>query len=257
MVSANASVTDVNRQSFASNLELLVHPSTLYVGIRSTRQFVREGEPIDVEAIVTDIDGKPVAGRSFTITAAGRVEVRERDVGRHRRGSQALRGDVVEQAGVVLDQGGRRRSVQDHGGGHRRRRRPQPQRVHALGERCRNRADARRRAGKRDRGARQGHLPSRRHRSVARRRPVRQRQRAPHGFGQRHHADPALRARSRLGGRQRADRRHRHADSRCRSISPGRRRGCGTTGRRIPRFRRVRPSRGQRFRCRCSRRTRH
>ena len=74
MVSANASVTDVNRQSFASNLELLVHPSSLYVGIQSTRQFVREGEPIDVEAIVTDIDGKVVAGRTFTITAiAGRV----------------------------------------------------------------------------------------------------------------------------------------------------------------------------------------
>ncbi|HTD49995.1 MAG TPA: alpha-2-macroglobulin family protein, partial [Acidimicrobiia bacterium] len=73
MVSANASVTDVNRQSFASNLELLVHPSSLYVGIRSTRQYVRQGEPIDVEAIVTDINGNAVAGRSFTITAA-RVE---------------------------------------------------------------------------------------------------------------------------------------------------------------------------------------
>jgi uncharacterized protein YfaS (alpha-2-macroglobulin family) len=73
MVSANASVTDVNRQSFASNLEVLVHPSSLYVGIRSTRQYVREGEPIDVEAVVTDIDGKVVTGRSFTITAS-RVE---------------------------------------------------------------------------------------------------------------------------------------------------------------------------------------
>jgi hypothetical protein len=73
MVSANAAVTDVNRQSFASNLEILVHPATLYVGIRSTRQFVREGEPIDVEAIVTGIDGKPVPDRAFTITAA-RVE---------------------------------------------------------------------------------------------------------------------------------------------------------------------------------------
>ncbi|HEV7524916.1 MAG TPA: alpha-2-macroglobulin family protein, partial [Acidimicrobiia bacterium] len=73
MVSANASVTDVNRQSYASNLELLVHPSSLYVGIRSTRQFVREGEPIDVEAIVTNIDGTVVAGRTFTITAT-RVE---------------------------------------------------------------------------------------------------------------------------------------------------------------------------------------
>jgi hypothetical protein len=73
MVSANASVTDVNRQSFASNLELLVHPSSLYVGLRSTQQFVQEGDPIDVEAIVTDIDGTVVTGRSFTITAA-RVE---------------------------------------------------------------------------------------------------------------------------------------------------------------------------------------
>ncbi len=74
-VSANAAVTDVNRQSFASNLDLLVHSSTLYVGIRSERQFVREGEPIDVESIVTDIDGKPVAGRTFKITAT-RIESR-------------------------------------------------------------------------------------------------------------------------------------------------------------------------------------
>jgi len=73
MVSANASVTDVNRQSFASNLELLVHPSTLYVGIQSTQQFVQEGDAIDVDAIVTDIDGKVVSGRPFTITVA-RVE---------------------------------------------------------------------------------------------------------------------------------------------------------------------------------------
>ncbi len=72
-VSANAAVTDVNRQSFASNLELLVHPSTLYVGLRSTRQFVRQGEPLDIEAIVTNIDGDAVAGRRFTITAS-RVE---------------------------------------------------------------------------------------------------------------------------------------------------------------------------------------
>jgi len=75
MVSANASVTDVNRQSFGSNLELLVHPASLYVGIRSTRQYVRAGEPIDIDAIVTDIDGHAVPGRKFTITAS-RVESR-------------------------------------------------------------------------------------------------------------------------------------------------------------------------------------
>ena len=69
-VSANAAVEDVNRQSFASNLELLVHPATLYVGLRSARQFVREGEQLDVEAIVTNIDGGAVRDRALTITAA-------------------------------------------------------------------------------------------------------------------------------------------------------------------------------------------
>jgi len=56
-------------------LELLVHPASLYVGIRSTRQYVRAGEPLDIDAIVTDIDGHAVPGRKFTITAS-RVESR-------------------------------------------------------------------------------------------------------------------------------------------------------------------------------------
>lgn len=72
-VSANAAVTDVNRQAFASNIDVLVHPSTLYVGIRSDRQYVREGEPIDVEAIVTDVDGKVMPGRTVDVTVT-RVE---------------------------------------------------------------------------------------------------------------------------------------------------------------------------------------
>ena len=99
MVSANASVTDVNRQSFASNLELLVHPSSLYVGIQSTRQYVREGEPFDVEAIVTDIDGKVVAG-PLVHDHGTRVEspVRERHVGGHRRRSPSTAGHVGERS---------------------------------------------------------------------------------------------------------------------------------------------------------------
>ena len=128
MVSANASVTDVNRQSFASNLEVLVHPSTLYVGLRSTQQFVREGQPIDVDAIVTDIDGKVVARAPLhDHRRPRRVEVRERHVGRRRRRCQALHADVVEQAGAMRDQGRHRRRVQDHLGDHRRRRRAQSQ----------------------------------------------------------------------------------------------------------------------------------
>jgi alpha-2-macroglobulin len=72
-VTADASVTDVNRQTWASSTSLVVHPATRYVGLRSERTFVREGEKMPVQAIVTDIDGAAIADVALTITAS-RVE---------------------------------------------------------------------------------------------------------------------------------------------------------------------------------------
>jgi alpha-2-macroglobulin len=72
-VTAEATVFDVNRQAFASRTNLLVHPAEFYVGVRSGRSFVRQGEPIEIDAIVTDVDGELVADRTVAITA-GRVE---------------------------------------------------------------------------------------------------------------------------------------------------------------------------------------
>ncbi len=69
-VTAEAQVTDVNRQRWASAVNVLVHPASLYVGIRSPRTFVRAGDGLDISAVVTDIDGNAVAGRPFEITAA-------------------------------------------------------------------------------------------------------------------------------------------------------------------------------------------
>jgi alpha-2-macroglobulin len=46
-----------------------VHPAELYVGLRTPRTFVQKGENITVEAIVTDIEGRLVAGRDFDIRA--------------------------------------------------------------------------------------------------------------------------------------------------------------------------------------------
>ncbi len=66
-VTAEASVTDVNRQAWTSRATMLVHPSDLYVGIRSERTFVREGEPFVVQTIVTDLDGTAVAGRDVRV----------------------------------------------------------------------------------------------------------------------------------------------------------------------------------------------
>jgi hypothetical protein len=70
VVKAEASVMDVNRQAWNATANLLVHPAELYVGIRSERTFVQRDQPLKVEAIVTDLDGKPVPGVSIKMRAA-------------------------------------------------------------------------------------------------------------------------------------------------------------------------------------------
>ncbi len=68
-VKAEAKVTDVNRQQWSASSTLLVHPSSLYVGLRADRTFVQQGEALTGQAIVTDLDGKAVAGRSIKLRA--------------------------------------------------------------------------------------------------------------------------------------------------------------------------------------------
>ncbi len=69
-VNAEAVVMDVNRQAWASSTNLLVHPASLYVGLRSARTFVKQGEPLEIEAIVTDLDGNAVEDRPIEMRAA-------------------------------------------------------------------------------------------------------------------------------------------------------------------------------------------
>ena len=68
-LTAEASVTDVNRQTWTSSAHVLVHPASVYVGLRSKKMFVQQGEPLVVESIVTDLDGKAVAGTDISMTA--------------------------------------------------------------------------------------------------------------------------------------------------------------------------------------------
>jgi uncharacterized protein YfaS (alpha-2-macroglobulin family) len=68
-ISAAASVQDVNRQTWSSSTSLLVHPSSLYVGIKTPRTFVQKGEKISIESIVSDLDGNLVSGRDLEIKA--------------------------------------------------------------------------------------------------------------------------------------------------------------------------------------------
>jgi len=66
---AEATVFDVNRQAWAGSTSLMVHPSALYVGMRSERAFVQRGTPLDIELIATDLDGNPMEDRQIEVRA--------------------------------------------------------------------------------------------------------------------------------------------------------------------------------------------
>ncbi|MDH4075550.1 MAG: MG2 domain-containing protein, partial [Acidimicrobiia bacterium] len=72
-VTAEAAVTDVNRQTWAARTDLLVHPARAYVGLRTDRPFVEQGTPLRIDTVVTDVDGNPLADRPVEVTA-GRLD---------------------------------------------------------------------------------------------------------------------------------------------------------------------------------------
>jgi len=63
-----AEVTDVNRQSVAGRAEVLVHPASYYVGLRSPAYFLQVGTEYGLEALVLDTEGKRTKGRKLTVT---------------------------------------------------------------------------------------------------------------------------------------------------------------------------------------------
>jgi hypothetical protein len=68
-VTAEAWVTDVNRQSWSANAMMLVHPSDIYVGLKRERYFVELNEPIEVETIAVDHDGNAISGARLELRA--------------------------------------------------------------------------------------------------------------------------------------------------------------------------------------------
>jgi hypothetical protein len=58
----------VNRQGWTAGTTLLVHPADLYVGLRSERTFVERGTPLDIDLIVTDLDGNAIPDQNIEVT---------------------------------------------------------------------------------------------------------------------------------------------------------------------------------------------
>ena len=66
-VEGTFSVSDVNRQSWEGTDSVLVHPASVYVGLRSEKNFISREESWQVEAIAVDIDGEVVEGRPIQL----------------------------------------------------------------------------------------------------------------------------------------------------------------------------------------------
>ena len=112
VVRAEATVMDVNRQAWTAGADLLVHPvASATWACAAERAFVQKGEPIAIEAIVTDLDGRrrprpaaAAAGRAARLGAGrGRVEGGP-------EGRPGARGPVRGggRAGPLRGEGGRR-----------------------------------------------------------------------------------------------------------------------------------------------------
>lgn len=67
-LTVEATVRDVNRQAWAGRTTALVHPASLYVGLRPLRPYVGAGEPLEVDVVVVDLDGKAVPGVVTDVT---------------------------------------------------------------------------------------------------------------------------------------------------------------------------------------------
>ncbi|MBK7584787.1 MAG: hypothetical protein IPI67_31935 [Myxococcales bacterium] len=66
-LSLEATVTDVNRQAWTARSEMLVHPASVTVGLREESTLLSAGKSLNLDVIVTDIDGNAVAGRPVSI----------------------------------------------------------------------------------------------------------------------------------------------------------------------------------------------
>lgn len=77
-LSVSSSVSDVNNQTWSSSSSLLAHPSAVYVGVKSSKQYVPANGRPKMEFIVTGISGKAKAGCKINLHW-GRLDTRVSD----------------------------------------------------------------------------------------------------------------------------------------------------------------------------------
>jgi uncharacterized protein YfaS (alpha-2-macroglobulin family) len=72
-----SSVTDQNRQAIGGSASFVVHPALVYVGVRSDKSVLNEGERAEVEAVVVDLEGERLEGRDVLVEVVRRETTRK------------------------------------------------------------------------------------------------------------------------------------------------------------------------------------
>ncbi|MCW5803695.1 MAG: Ig-like domain-containing protein, partial [Deltaproteobacteria bacterium] len=68
-VVATASVTDVNRQTWSASSAMIVHPASVYVGMKTKKPFVEKDVDFEIDVIAVDLDGKHAPGTNVELKA--------------------------------------------------------------------------------------------------------------------------------------------------------------------------------------------
>lgn len=73
----SATVVDANRQAIAGSGSFVVHAAEVYVGLRTDRTVLREGQQVAIEAVLVDLEGERKPGQAIDITVFRRVTERK------------------------------------------------------------------------------------------------------------------------------------------------------------------------------------
>lgn len=101
--SCEATVSDVNRQSWSDKVSILIHPADTYIGVKLSKWFYRKGEPVEIRYIATDLDGKAKPG-SRVVVKLVRVDKDGKDVEVARQNLNSA--DIPQATKLVPKEGG-------------------------------------------------------------------------------------------------------------------------------------------------------
>ncbi|HEX6278279.1 MAG TPA: DUF6049 family protein, partial [Polyangiaceae bacterium] len=93
-------VSDVNRQSWSARTNLLVHPASVTVGLKLENVLPTAGQNLQIDTLVTDIEGRAVAGRPVALRCT-RVETTWRGSETTETEHDAVTCDVASADGAV------------------------------------------------------------------------------------------------------------------------------------------------------------